>query len=94
VNLYTSNKREQERKSERRSYRSSKELTGRKAKKINKGALEIQFLYNKKRWRIITSYSQKIEETLEAIMEEIREEEEEECIMIGGDFNAKTVKVR
>lgn len=39
-------------------------------------------------WRVLTVYSQKIEETMKEIVEGI-EEEEEEALLIGGDFNAR-----
>lgn len=45
--------------------------------------------YNGERWRIITIYSQNIEETIELIREQI-EEEKEENLVVGGDFNART----
>lgn len=47
--------------------------------------------YNGSRWRIITVYSQDIEETMNTIMDQIHEEEGE-YIMIGGDYNARTGK--
>lgn len=41
------------------------------------------------RWNIITVYSQNIEETMEIITEYIQEEKEEHLV-IGGDYNART----
>lgn len=41
------------------------------------------------RWNIITIYSQNIEETMEIITEYIQEEKEEHLV-IGGDYNART----
>lgn len=66
-----------------------KDLEGIKAKEINKGAMEISFIYNKNRWRIVTVYSQNNEETMDKIRKEI-EEEKEDYLLLGGDFNART----
>lgn len=41
------------------------------------------------RWNIITVYSQNIEETMEIITEYIQEEKEDHLV-IGGDYNART----
>lgn len=46
-------------------------------------------LYNGNRWNIITVYSQNIEETMETITEYIQEEKEEHLV-IGEDYNART----
>lgn len=66
-----------------------KELKGVKVKEINKEAMEISLTHNRNKWRIVTLYSRNIEEILEAIMEEIQEEEEDH-FMLGGDFKART----
>ncbi|XP_039302912.1 uncharacterized protein LOC120357160 [Solenopsis invicta] len=50
---------------------------------------ETKLKYNGNRWRIITLYSQKIEETMKTLTEWIPEEEEN-YLLIGGDFNART----
>ncbi|XP_070162472.1 golgin subfamily A member 6-like protein 22 [Polyergus mexicanus] len=69
----------------------SKDLKEVKVREINKGAMETNLIYNKNRWRVITLYSQNIEETLEKLMEFLPlKEEKEEYLMIGGDFNART----
>lgn len=47
--------------------------------------------YNRSRWRIITVYSKDIEETMNTIIHQVHEKEEEH-IMIGGDYNARTGK--
>jgi len=67
----------------------SKEMKGAKIKEMNKGAMELCVTYNNNKWRIITVYSQNIEEMLDSLMEEI-EEEKEGYLMIGGDYNART----
>lgn len=67
----------------------SKEIKNVKIKIMNKGVIDASLVYNKKKWRIITLYSQNIKEILEDIMREVKEEEEE-FLMIGGDFNART----
>jgi len=67
----------------------SKELEGARIKEMNKGAMELCVMYNKNKWRIITIYSQNVEETLVNLREEI-EEEKEGHLMIGGDYNART----
>lgn len=70
----------------------SKRLKEIKIRKINKGirgTLEACFKYNDKKLRIVTLYSQDIKETFEDILEDIKEEEEEHLIL-GGDFNART----
>jgi len=64
-------------------------LKGAKIKEINKGAMELCVTHNKNKWRIITVYSQNIEETLDSLMEKI-EEKKEDYLMIGGDYNART----
>lgn len=58
-------------------------------KELNKGAMEIKFTHNKNRWRIVTIYSQDMEETMEKLKEEI-EEDKKGFLIIGGDFNART----
>lgn len=66
----------------------SKGIKNIKTKGISKGAMETSFVYDKKKWRIVTLYSQDIKEALD-IIKEIKEEVEE-YLMIGGDFNART----
>lgn len=51
--------------------------------------MELSFWNNNKKWRIVTVYSQDIEETLRKLKEDIREEEEEHLI-IGGNWNTRT----
>lgn len=51
--------------------------------------LEIQMMYNKKKWRLITVYCRNIKEMFEELEERIKETEEENLI-IRGDFNART----
>lgn len=46
-------------------------------------------MHNENKWRIITLYSRNVEENLEAIMEEIQEEEEGHPLL-GGNFNTRT----
>lgn len=50
--------------------------------------MEIEVIYNRMKWRVITLYSQNVKKTLEEMMKEIKEEEEE-YLMTGGDFNAR-----
>lgn len=64
-------------------------MEGIKVKEINKGVMEISFIYNKNRWRIVTLYSQNNEETLDNIWKEI-EKEKEGYLMLRGHFNART----
>ncbi|XP_067209996.1 sperm-associated antigen 17-like [Linepithema humile] len=66
-----------------------KDLEGIKVKEINKGVIEINFIYNKNRRRIVTLYSQNNEETLDNIRKEI-EKEKKGYLMLGGYFNART----
>ena len=54
-------------------------------KEINGEMAKTKLKYNGNRWRIITLYSQKIEKTMETLTEHILEEEEEH-LLIGGDF--------
>ncbi|XP_025997477.2 golgin subfamily A member 6-like protein 6 [Solenopsis invicta] len=58
-------------------------------KEINGEMAEAKLKYNGNSWRIVTLYSQKIEETVETLTEQIPEEEEN-YLLIGGDFNART----
>lgn len=51
--------------------------------------MELSFVYNRNRWRMLTVYSQNVEENLKVIMEEIQENEEN-YLIIGGDLNART----
>ncbi|XP_039304823.1 golgin subfamily A member 6-like protein 22 [Solenopsis invicta] len=58
-------------------------------KEINGEMAEAKLKYNGNSWRIVTLYSQKIEETVETLTEQIPEEEEN-YLLIEGDFNART----
>lgn len=51
--------------------------------------MKVNFLNKRNKWKIVTVYSQNIEETLDTLMEEINEEEEG-YLILGGDFNART----
>jgi len=73
--LCTSEKGTQERKSKRR--------------EISDEVVESRLEYNGNKWRIITLYSQKMKDTMETLREKV-EEEDEEWLLIGGDFNART----
>lgn len=66
-----------------------KEMEGIKVREISKRTVEIELTRTRERWRIYVIYSQKIEETLEELKREIKEEEEGH-LLIGGDFNART----
>ena len=66
-----------------------KRIDGVKVREISKRTVEIELTRTKERWRIFVIYSQKIEETLEELKREIKEEKEGH-LMIGGDFNART----
>jgi len=67
----------------------SKRLKKTETKRLSNVALENRLEYNDNKWKIITLYSQKIEETIEVLFEHVPEEEEE-CLVIGGDCNART----
>lgn len=56
---------------------------------INENMVERRIIHRGNRWRIIIVYSREIKETMDIITERI-EEEEEECLLIMGDFNART----
>lgn len=60
-----------------------------KIKDLNSESTEINLLYNGNRWRIVTLYSRRIKETMGPLLEHIQEEEEE-YLLLGGDFNART----
>ena len=66
-----------------------KEIREVEIKEISKRVMQAKIEYNGHRWRIVTIYSQNVEEVLEEIMEEIPEKEEE-LLIIGGDDNART----
>ena len=51
--------------------------------------IESRLEYNGNKWRIITLYSQKMEDTMETLREKVQEEDEE-WLLVGGDFNART----
>lgn len=71
----------------------NKNIKGVEVKEINEEAVESKMEYNGNKWRIITLYSRKIEDTMEIVMEKIPEEEEE-CLIMGGDFNTRTWRRR
>jgi len=58
-----------------------------KINEVSNEIMEIKLEYNGNRWRIVTLYSQKIEETIES--EQIKKEEED-YLLVGRDFNART----
>ena len=60
-----------------------------KMRKINKQVTEVEIIHNKNRWKIFVIYSQNVEEIMESIKETMPEEEED-YVLIGGDFNART----
>lgn len=51
--------------------------------------MEINFKLNKRKWRLVTVYSRNMEETMECVTAETKEEEEE-LLLLGWDINAKT----
>lgn len=51
--------------------------------------VEQKVKYNEKNWRFVIVYSQNIKDTLETIKREIKEENEE-ILILGGDWNART----
>lgn len=57
--------------------------------KWDDGAAEVKFTLSGNKWRVVTIYSQNIEETQRKLEDNIREEEEGHLI-IGGDWNART----
>lgn len=57
-----------------------------KIRELNKETTEINLKYNENRWRIITSYSRKIEDTIGSLLEYIQEED----LLMKRDFNART----
>lgn len=58
-------------------------------RELSHNIAEIGLKYNGNRWRIVTVYSQDIEENMNILTDQIHEEEEE-YVMIGGDYNART----
>lgn len=66
----------------------SKELKRLNVREISEDALEVKFIHGRNNWRVITVYSQSIEETFEKLTEEI--EEKKEQLIIEEDFNART----
>lgn len=61
-----------------------------KIKDLSSEATEINLLYNGNKWRIVTLYSRRIEETMGPLLEHIQEEEEEYLLLGGEYFNART----
>lgn len=59
------------------------------ARKLSKEIMKITLKQNSKKCKVITMFSQNIEESLEHIFEEI-EEKEKRYLVAGGDLNAKT----
>lgn len=53
-------------------------------REINKQVAEVEITHNGNKWKIFVIYSQKVEEIIESIKEEVPEEEED-YLMIGGD---------
>lgn len=66
----------------------NKEIKEIRVRELNKEMIEVCFGHNN-RWRIIVMYSRNIGESLECLFEEVKEEEEE-YLIVGGDFNART----
>lgn len=66
-----------------------REIEGICVREINKQVAEVDITHNKNKWKIFVIYSQNVEEIIESIKEEVPEEEED-YIMIRGDFNART----
>ncbi|KAG7196729.1 hypothetical protein KM043_016066 [Ampulex compressa] len=66
----------------------SRELGAVKVRTVNEGAIEIKVRINNKNWRIVVVYSSNMGETLGYLECEI-EEEEEDLLLLGGDFNAR-----
>ena len=66
-----------------------KEIEETKIRGINKQVAEVEIIHNKNRWKIFVIYSQNVEEIMESIKETMPEEEED-YVLIGGDFNART----
>lgn len=67
----------------------NKSLQEVRIREINYQAVEIKLTHKGNKWRIITVYSQDVGYTMETIMERIQEEKEEHLV-IGGDYNART----
>lgn len=67
----------------------NREIEEIKTKMLNEGATEIKFKLNKRKRRLVTVYSRNMEETMEYVMAEIKEEEEE-LLLLREDINAKT----
>lgn len=67
----------------------NREIEEIKTKMLNEGATEINFKLNKRKWRLVTVYSRNMEEIMEYVMAEIKEEEEE-LLLLGENINAKT----
>lgn len=65
-----------------------KGLAVKEFKAWNERIAEARIRVGERDWRMLTVYSQNIEETMKEIVEGI-EEEEEEALLIGGDFNAR-----
>lgn len=57
-------------------------------KEWGRGIAEVRFKVGEKSWRVLTVYNQDIEDTMKTITEGI-EESQEECLVIGGDLNAR-----
>lgn len=61
-------------------------------KEISNATMECKLKHNENKWRIITVYSQKIEETLETVIEWIPKENEK-YLLVRGNFGKYTEKV-
>lgn len=69
--------------------RSSKKVM---VKEISNATMECKLKHNENKWRIITVYSQKIEETLETVIEWIPKKNEK-YLLVRGNFGKYTEKV-
>ncbi|XP_024881253.1 ABC transporter F family member 4-like [Temnothorax curvispinosus] len=58
-------------------------------REISDEVVESRLEYNGNKWRIITLYSQKMKDTMETLREKVQEEDEE-GVLVKGDFNART----
>lgn len=69
----------------------SKRLKSLEYKEWNDNIVERRIRHREKEWRLLTVYSQNVKEILDTISEGM-EENEEEILIIGGDWNARTGK--
>jgi len=59
-----------------------------KINELSNEAVEIKLKYNGNRWRIVTLYSQEIEEIIDLLLKQIQEEERDH-LLLRGDFSAR-----